>query len=1142
MGEKCFGVRFWLLTISHIQTQTNTNMKIKHNPFKKGLVNTLTTVLVVVVFGLLGYVFSNIYRNASASVPNITFRDSEIFAIEGDSNVEFIIQADKIAVSDIIVQINMYSTNSLANKPSVSPSDVTLISAVIPSGTRQGVAIFNIHDDTIIEPTEILRFSIATGTGYTIGSVFGQSSPHATLRVLDNDTEDYNFGVQPRWYDPSNIKNNNNEPISYVNNSTELGSAGWYPSELMNNWNWNTPSSGGDSNSTLSQSTGILTPTLTPRYVNNHDAYSFNQDRMTTEVPNDSFSRIRQVIAAVKFDNGASWYEQTLMSVSSSTTDDIFVISMPNNNLTIKLNGVSYPTGINLQDGQWHILDVSFTKPSFNPNIATLEVHIDSVHRFTQTMSHTSVNETAFMTIGMEQNGYNTGYTEASSFFGYLSDFAIFTNPLSPYHKKLTTCAMMEKFAINGTECNSKTVLHDFNANSLTLDNGADVSSWPNATNTANFSSVSNQSPTMVTNWLGSNKALRFDGTDDLYTGNFDISGRSQSIVTVGQPNIETNNPFYFNNTNAAGSNFGSYFGTSLQRTRSSSGIGPSATTPVSGAAPSVFGSSIDLQRTATTANLNSASTSFGLQNNIANIFSEGEPKIGFRLNNDVVATSTITNTVTASSQNYDSNSSNNSASVNDTLTTVTPIPIWGGDVSRLLIFDEYLADSELRNVNEFLELQYNTEAGITPFNLALGPSKHISSVGGRTVNGERIYTPRSQNLGGAEIIANTFGYVRTPDYFTIGRVNEGTKTLSTSNLPSGVLQRWGYEWAVENDVVPRSATIRFDMSQYLGGTLLNNSTNYVLLYRDSQASNYSIASSDDVLKYNDVIEFTTSIFPGYYTLGTTSTASNPLGPIPTTISSLDLKDPACTPNPQAINISATVSCTFELNGDPSNSYALPNGGIRSWFGIDLISSTVTSGSSSSLCSISNNNTPSASLVCTGMSTSNIASGGNKNILVTIGNHAENSGTFAVRGFSSVTGTITIDAPLTATLNTISVSDMIQTSCGTLNNILIEDTRGGAPGWTLTLSSADFANGQTIIAIANALEFEPTSAIGINNEQSPTLGNPRALTSTSDTATLASTSIGNGLGEYHVSTNVCLDVPPYTQALSYQAVMTSTVV
>jgi len=108
---------------------------------------------------------------------------------------------------------------------------------------------------------------------------------------------------------------------------------------------------------------------------------------------------------------------------------------------------------------------------------------------------------------------------------------------------------------------------------------------------------------------------------------------------------------------------------------------------------------------------------------------------------------------------------------------------------------------------------------------------------------------------------------------------NNNTSSTSTSDLPSGVSERTGRIWYVDESGTV-SANLTFDIGDVTGNTVTaGTASNYKLLYRSgtsgdftNQASGSSVANTDQVT-FNSV-----SLQDGYYALGGTEDASLPVG------------------------------------------------------------------------------------------------------------------------------------------------------------------------------------------------------------------------------------------------------------------------
>ena len=107
---------------------------------------------------------------------------------------------------------------------------------------------------------------------------------------------------------------------------------------------------------------------------------------------------------------------------------------------------------------------------------------------------------------------------------------------------------------------------------------------------------------------------------------------------------------------------------------------------------------------------------------------------------------------------------------------------------------------------------------------------------------------------------------------------DDGEKSIVTSDLPTGVNERFNRIWAIEKtgDV---DTVVSFDLSEY-GGGIVGDVNNYRLLYRNSTTGNFSEVITNNTSVNGDRIEFEvndTDLVNGYYTLGTTDSNTSPL-------------------------------------------------------------------------------------------------------------------------------------------------------------------------------------------------------------------------------------------------------------------------
>ncbi|MBC7863138.1 MAG: T9SS type A sorting domain-containing protein [Bacteroidia bacterium] len=154
----------------------------------------------------------------------------------------------------------------------------------------------------------------------------------------------------------------------------------------------------------------------------------------------------------------------------------------------------------------------------------------------------------------------------------------------------------------------------------------------------------------------------------------------------------------------------------------------------------------------------------------------------------------------------------------------------------------------------------------------------------GRTSATDSVAATRSSAGMGFTVGQTAGDFLKTNgDYITAG-ISCPSPVISTANLPGTVVQRWFNDWYVnKTDVGSDNGTLNiyFDFSEYGASGAPGTAANYVLLARNSTASNFSIVSGTSVSVSGDRIIFlvdasniTTNF---YYTVGTTNPTTSPL-------------------------------------------------------------------------------------------------------------------------------------------------------------------------------------------------------------------------------------------------------------------------
>jgi hypothetical protein len=134
-------------------------------------------------------------------------------------------------------------------------------------------------------------------------------------------------------------------------------------------------------------------------------------------------------------------------------------------------------------------------------------------------------------------------------------------------------------------------------------------------------------------------------------------------------------------------------------------------------------------------------------------------------------------------------------------------------------------------------------------------------------------------------------------------------------------------------------------------------------------------------------------------------------------------------------------------------------------------------------------------------------------------------------------GLLYLNAPLSLNLPSLTVSATAIDTSGDISPIQVIDTRISNPGWTLTATVNNFVSSAIQaedIPVANKFRSTPGS-VTVNDGQTNgiSIGDAKTVTSTTDSVSIFSGTTGSSKGNYAISNNILLTVPPYIRATAY---------
>lgn len=172
-------------------------------------------------------------------------------------------------------------------------------------------------------------------------------------------------------------------------------------------------------------------------------------------------------------------------------------------------------------------------------------------------------------------------------------------------------------------------------------------------------------------------------------------------------------------------------------------------------------------------------------------------------------------------------------------------------------------------------------------------------------------------------------------------------------------------------------------------------------------------------------------------------------------------------------------------------------------------------------------------------------SNGIYNLRLTVSDKAGNSNQTNVNNLKRhvYSGIFSVEAPQNENLSSVIVSSSNQSSTGKIgegtgnSDIKVIDDRGTNEGWSVTMTMTDFFAGSEVMEVSN-MTVTPTSVNIIDGSgEGVNAGSQHTFASDSDPATVMIAQNGYGTGTYWNDVNMNFNVPAYSIAGEYSAVV-----
>lgn len=237
----------------------------------------------------------------------------------------------------------------------------------------------------------------------------------------------------------------------------------------------------------------------------------------------------------------------------------------------------------------------------------------------------------------------------------------------------------------------------------------------------------------------------------------------------------------------------------------------------------------------------------------------------------------------------------------------------FGGYISEIIIYTVTVNDAQRIIVNNYLSAKYNLPLSANDKyagdNSGNGNyDREVAGIGRESSGSNPSF---SASISGGLTISSNSGLDNT-DYILAGHASTLNMqyTLDVGGMTGTANARWLRIWYVDitNTSTSINCNIEFDMSDGgVGGTVLGNASDYVLLYRAGQTGNWTeLTTGSSIVGDRVLFNGYTLVNDGYYTIGTKNYEVSPLP--------IQLVDFNATKNEHKVDV--TWRTSFEKDND----------------------------------------------------------------------------------------------------------------------------------------------------------------------------------------------------------------------------------
>ncbi len=193
----------------------------------------------------------------------------------------------------------------------------------------------------------------------------------------------------------------------------------------------------------------------------------------------------------------------------------------------------------------------------------------------------------------------------------------------------------------------------------------------------------------------------------------------------------------------------------------------------------------------------------------------------------------------------------------------------WKGEIAEIIIYDRFLSNSELNDVQSYLNIRYGITIPVANHNF-YSHTAYSNNIAGIGQNTQLLYQSSSRNVNDGNIVRlQSPNDLDNDEYLVWGNDGNSTNVINTET-PAVVLQRIEREWRVSEVGEVGLATVSFDLDS-LGYGNVNDPSDFALLIDsdDGDFSNANIQTTGVSLIGNEIIFTGVDLSDGdWFTLG----------------------------------------------------------------------------------------------------------------------------------------------------------------------------------------------------------------------------------------------------------------------------------